>query len=251
MAGIGAGYDLSVSTFSPDGKVFQVEYATNAVENSGATMGFCCKDGLVLGTEKVIFNKMVVAGSSRRVFAVDKHASIVVAGFVADGRQIVDQAREEAKNYKYHYGENIPAKVLAERVALFVHTYTLYWSVRPFGASVLIGVYDKENAEPQIYCVEPSGTCYEYSGYALGKGRQLAKTELEKLKMKEMSAGDAVYHLARIIRQVRDENKSKDMEIEMSWISEQSGYQHQIVPREIVKQAETRAQAYLDALEQD
>eukprot|EP00923_Selenidium_pygospionis_P044033 GHVN01076018.1.p1 GENE.GHVN01076018.1~~GHVN01076018.1.p1 ORF type:complete len:253 (+),score=58.02 GHVN01076018.1:118-876(+) len=252
MAGMGAGYDLSVSTFSPDGKVFQVEYAQSAVDNGGVCLGCVCTDGIVLGTEKVILNKMTVKGSGRRVYAVDTHVSMVCAGFIADGRILVERAREEAKSYKYHFGSPIPGRVLAERIAMFVHEFTLYWSVRPFGVSVLIATV--EGGDPStasIYCVEPAGTCYKYRGYALGKGRQLAKTELEKLKPSEMTCKDAVNHLARIITQVRDENKDKDVEIEMCWNSPESNHQHAPVPRQVIQEAEEKAQQHLEALEQD
>jgi hypothetical protein len=77
MSSIGTGYDLSVTTFSPDGRVFQIEYATKAVDNSGTVVGIKCKDGVVLGVEKLIPSKMLLEGSNRRIHAVHKHAGMV------------------------------------------------------------------------------------------------------------------------------------------------------------------------------
>mmetsp|Transcript_40904 Transcript_40904/g.130680 ORF Transcript_40904/g.130680 Transcript_40904/m.130680 type:complete len:82 (-) Transcript_40904:709-954(-) len=77
MSSIGTGYDLSATTFSPDGRVFQTEYATKAVDNSGTAIGVKCKDGVVLGVEKLVISKMLVEGSNRRIHTVDRHAGMV------------------------------------------------------------------------------------------------------------------------------------------------------------------------------
>ena len=76
MASTGAGYDLGATTFSPDGRIFQVEYATKAVENSGTVIGIRCSDGVVLGVEKVIFSKMLLPSSNRRVATVAPHVGV-------------------------------------------------------------------------------------------------------------------------------------------------------------------------------
>ncbi|KAG2689868.1 hypothetical protein I3760_09G160400 [Carya illinoinensis] len=174
MSSIGTGYDLSVTTFSPDGRVFQIEYAAKAVDNSGTVIGIKCKDGIVLGVEKLITSKMMLPGSNRRIHSVHRHSGMAVAGLAADGRQIVARAKSEATNYESVYGEPIPVKELADRVASYVHLCTLYWWLRPFGCGVILGGYDRDG--PQLYMVEPSGVSYRYFGAAIGKGRQAAKT---------------------------------------------------------------------------
>ena len=87
MSSIGTGYDQSTTTFSPDGRVFQVEYASKAVDNSGTAIGIQCRDGVVMGVEKQKLSKMMVEASNRRVFTVDKHSGMAVSGFMADARQ--------------------------------------------------------------------------------------------------------------------------------------------------------------------
>lgn len=99
MASSGSGYDLSASTFSPDGRIFQVEYASKAVENAGTALGLKCKNGVVLCVEKPLMNKMLLPSSSRRIHTIDTHSGVAITGFVSDGRQIVNRAREEAANY--------------------------------------------------------------------------------------------------------------------------------------------------------
>lgn len=120
-------YDLSVSTFSPDGRVFQSEYAQKAVDASGTVLGMCCKDGVLLAAEKLELSKLLEENSNRRTFPIDKHAGAVIAGVSADGRAIIDRAQGEASNYKSMYGDAIPGSVLADRVASYVHVFNLYW----------------------------------------------------------------------------------------------------------------------------
>lgn len=252
MAGTGTGYDLSVTTFSPDGRVFQVEYASKAVENSGTALAICCKDGIIFGVEKFLVSKMLVPGTNKRIYPIHKNAGCAVAGFSADARQIVQRARSETQQYKNAYCEQIPPDVLAERLGLFVHAYTLYWSVRPFGCGVLMGAYDQKTQKPNLYHVEPSGLVYKYRGTAIGKGRQAAKTEIEKLLTgeggSELTCEAALVNVAKIIHKVHDE-KDRDFELECSWISPQSGYEHKPVPVETLKAAEAEAKRRIESEE--
>ncbi|CAI5515572.1 unnamed protein product [Closterium sp. Naga37s-1] len=237
-------YDLSVTTYSPDGRIFQIEYAGKAVDNSGTAVGLRCKDGVVMGVEKLLVSKMQVQGSNRRIHIVDKHAGIAVAGLVADGRQVVNRARNEAVNYKSFFAHMIPLKVLADRMASYAHYFTLYWWTRPLGSSVLLAGYDRDG--PQLYCIEPSGVTYRYHGTAVGKGRQAAKTEIEKLKLSEMTCREGVNAVAKIIVGVHDEAKDKAFELEMGWCCEDSNRQFQRVPDDIVKAARDAAEAAMD-----
>ncbi|CAL5425640.1 unnamed protein product [Camellia sinensis] len=298
MSSIGTGYDLSVTTFSPDGRVFQVEYASKAVDNSGTVVGIKCKDGIVMGVEKLIASKMMLPGSNRRIHSVHRHSGMTggrnrmqttrhnmtltkatvtlnggdtlmgvrargllifgasdylllrtVAGLAADGRQVVARAKSEATNYESTYGEPIPVKELAERVASYVHLCTLYWWLRPFGCGVILGGYDRDG--PQLYMIEPSGISYRYFGAAIGKGKQAAKTEIEKLKLSEMTCREGVIEIAKIIYKVHDEAKDKAFELEMSWVCEESKRQHEKVPEELLEEAKAAGKTALEEMDAD
>jgi 20S proteasome subunit alpha 7 len=253
MAGTGAGYDLSVTTFSPDGRVFQVEYAGKAVENSGTALAICCKDGIIFAVEKFLNSKMLVPGTIKRTFPVSRNCGISVAGLLADSRQLVARARSEAQQFTSTYGENIPPELLAERIGLFVHAYTLYWSIRPFGCAILLGHVDKETKKPSLFCIEPQGMVSKYTGTACGKGKQAAKTEIEKLIQNagdELTCEKALTQIAKIMHKVHDE-KDKDFELECSWICPASKYEYSAVPADLVKAAETEAKRLIEAEEQD
>jgi len=253
MAGTGAGYDLSVTTFSPDGRVFQVEYAGKAVENSGTAVAICCKDGVIFAVEKFLLSKMLVPGTNKRVFPVSRNSGIAAAGMSADARQLVARARSEAHQYTSSYGEEVPPGLLAERLGLFVHAYTLYGSIRPFGCAVLLGCVDKDTKAPSLFCIEPQGMVYKYKGTAVGKGKQAAKTEIEKLFLNlgdDLTCEKALVHVAKILHKVHDE-KDKEFELEASWISPASNYEFSAVPSEKLKAAEAEAKRMIEAEEQD
>ncbi|KAH9943316.1 20S proteasome subunit [Epithele typhae] len=247
MTSIGTGYDLSASTYSPDGRIFQVEYANKAVENSGTAIGLRVKDGVVLAVEKLVHSKLLVPEANRRIQTVDKHIGLASAGYLADGRHLSNRARDEASSYRENYRAPPTLQYVVDRVGLYVQAYTLYSSVRPFGCSTILGAVDKNG--PALFVVEPSGVSYGYRGAAVGKGRQLAKTELEKLKFAELTMREAAVEAARIIYLVHDDAKEKDFELEMSWIGDESNGVHLPVPKDLFDEASRKAKEALENFE--
>merc|ERR1712178_37103 len=194
----------------------------------------------------MVKSKMLVPGSNRRIATVAGHVGMACAGFPADARQLVNRAQSECEAYKSQYGMDIPGNVLNERLSSFMHLYTVYWTVRPFGCSALMGVHTRDGYE--LYMLDPSGTAYRYFATAVGKAKQAAKTELEKLNLEELSARDALFEVSKIIHQVHDEVKDKDFELELSWISDETGGKHKLVEKEMRDEISQRAK---DALEED
>ncbi|KAJ2807556.1 putative proteasome subunit alpha type-7 [Coemansia helicoidea] len=173
-----------------------------------------------------------------------RHVGIAAAGWMSDTRHLVKRARDEAHQYHSIYNAEIPAKIIAERMGMYVQAYTLYSSVRPFGVSTILGCVDKDG--PQLYMVEPSGQFVGYRGCAAGKGKQAAKTEIEKLKLEELTVRDAAKEAARIIYAAHDETKDKLFELELSWICAESGMLHAHVPQDVLAEAIQFAERSLD-----
>ncbi|WVO13550.1 hypothetical protein L204_101171 [Cryptococcus depauperatus] len=256
MTSIGTGYDLSVSTYSPDGRLFQVEYANKAVEAAGVAIGLRCRDGVLLAVERILHSKLLVKGSNRRIASLDEHIGMASAGLLADGKHLASRARDEASNFRDNYNSPITVQILSDRLSAYLQAYTSYGSVRPFGLSALVAGVDKTG--PKLFCLEPSGVYYGYRACAMGKGKALAKTELEKIVQQEAEGGqaisvrEAVNELAKIVYLVHDENKDKDFELEMTWVCEESNNKHALVPEELVKEAENKAKAALEeGMEED
>jgi len=244
MSSIGTGYDLSASQFSPDGRVFQVEYAQKAVENSGTVVGIRGRNGVVFAVEKLVTSKLYEHGANKRIFHIDRHIGMAVAGLLADARQIAEIARQECSRFRAQYHNPIPCKMLVDRVAMRIHEFTLYSFVRPFGCSVLFSSYDEDG--PHLYSIEPSGTCYGCYGATIGKAKQAAKTEIEKIKMKDMTVDQLVKEVAKIVYTVHDEVKDKSFELELSWISDETQGRHQFVPKGVLEEAEKYAKAAME-----
>jgi len=260
MASSGSGYDLSASTFSPDGRIFQIEYANKAVEGAGTVLGIKCSDGVVLAAAAAVQHKMVVplTASYKRIHTVDSHAGIASTGFLPDARQVVVRAIEECSDYHESYDVKMPANVLAERLGAYVHYFTLHGALRPFGASSVLAVYDADQDKYCLHMVEPNGAAYSYFGVAVGKGKQAAKTELEKLNLhrseQEMTCATAVQHCAKILTMLHQENKdlsSKPLVMEMSWICKESKNRHAPVPVSVIDAAKAWAAEQLEEEDDD
>ena len=237
---------MSCNTYSPDGRVYQVEYAGKAVEASGCAVGIKCVDGVVMGVEKMVRSNLLVSGSNRRIFTVDRHAGVAFAGWDADGRPLADVALQESVSYKYMFGVAIPPHELAERLARYMHWYTCEGYVRPYGASLLVAAYDEHEKQAFLHLVEPSGVQYRYRGCSAGKARPTIKTEIEKLNLETLTCREALKQVARIVRLVHEEDKDKAFELEASWVCAESGWKHAVVPADLRKEADDWAKRKLD-----
>ena len=236
MTSIGTGYDLSNSTFSPDGRIFQVEYASKAVENAGTIIGLRCKDGVILAQEKLVTSKLLVKNSNRRLAQVQKHVGVATTGMIPDGRHFVNRCRDEASDWKDKFKAPIPCHALTDRMSGYVQAHTLYSSVRPFGITAIIAGMDARG--PQLFMVEPSGQSWGYKAAAAGKGKQTAVSELEKLALDEMVLEDALREAVRIIYLAHEDSKDKDFELEIGWVKDG---QWSLIPEELKKEAEAFA----------
>lgn len=245
MTSIGTGYDLSNSVFSPDGRVFQVEYASKAVENASTTLGIRYKDGVVLAVEKIIGSKLLKPDANKRIQSVDKHVGVVYSGLLPDGRHVVQRGRDEARQWRDQFREPIPTSTLANNVASYVQAYTLYNSVRPFGISTILGGYNEEEGA-QLYMVEPNGTSWGYLGAAAGRGKQLTNNELEKLDFKALSGKEAVKEAARILYIAHEDSKDKAFQPEIAWIGKETNGEFREVPEDLMKEAVEYAEESFD-----
>jgi len=251
MSATGAGYDLGVNTYSPDGRVFQVEYAQKAVdEAAGLALGLSCSDGVVLGVEKTMHSPLLLPSSNPRIFTVDVGAGVAFAGYNADGRPLAKRVADEAANYRSTWGGPVPPHELANRVGQFMHAHTVYGGYRPYGVSLLLAGYDEREKRAALHVVEPSGETHRYRAYAVGKARAAARTEIEKLDLSQLTVRQGVKQIARIIRVLHDDVKDKDFEFEASWVCEESAWEHERVPPELRREADAFGKAEAAALEE-
>jgi 20S proteasome subunit alpha 7 len=151
----------------------------------------------MLGAEKTVVSDLSIPGTDRRIYSINKQIGMVLTGLIPDGRALVQKARSESTSYYEFHGVPIPGKVLAERVASVIHNNTMRSWSRPYGVVVIFASFDKFNG-PALHMIDAAGQCYGYFGCAAGKERQMARNEIEKLSLKDLTCRDAAFQLARM-----------------------------------------------------
>ncbi len=163
----GLGYDRGSTIFSPDGRLFQVEYAIEAVKRGTTAIGVKTSEGCCLAVQKRLHTSLVEKEMVKKIFAIDNHIAAAIAGLTADAHVLVNQARIQAQIHRITYNEAITVEALTRRLANLKQMYTQHAGVRPFGVSLLIAGCD-EMLGPQLYMTEPSGSYWGYRATAIG-----------------------------------------------------------------------------------
>jgi proteasome alpha subunit len=171
-------YDRAITVFSPDGRLFQVEYAREAVKRGTTTVGLKYKTGAVLLVDKRVTSRLIEPNSIEKIFEIDSHIGCATSGLVADARALIDRARIDAQINEITYNEKIQVKTLVKRICDFKQTYTQYGGVRPFGTALLIAGVD--DTGPRLFSTDPSGALMEYKASSEGAGRSGAMEYFEK-----------------------------------------------------------------------
>lgn len=183
-------YDRAITVFSPDGRLFQVEYAREAVKRGTPSVGIKGKDGVALMVDKRVSTKLLEPQSVEKLFQVDEHIGVATSGLVADARVLVDRARLESQINRYSYDEPIEVEQLAKRVCDFKQNYTQYGGVRPFGTSLLIAGVD--NGRARLFETDPSGALLEYKATGIGAGRNAVMEVFEKRYAETMNMDESI-----------------------------------------------------------
>jgi len=172
-------YDRAITVFSPDGRLFQVEYALETVNRGATILGIACSEGVVLGAEEKIESNLQDANFMWKLFEVDDHLGAAVVGLGSDARILIDQARIYAQSNRLMYDELIDIEVVAKRVGDIKQLYTQHAGVRPFGVSIIFGGVDKTGS--RLFATDPSGSIRGWKALAVGIGKEtvegILKTE--------------------------------------------------------------------------
>jgi proteasome alpha subunit len=184
------GYDRAITVFSPDGRLYQVEYAREAVKRGTTAVGIKAKDGVVLIVDKRVSSKLLEASSIEKIFKIDEHIGVASSGLVGDARALVDRARIECQINRVSYDEPIEVEALAKKLCDHMQTLTQYGGIRPYGTALLIaGVSD---GECRLFETDPSGTLLEYKATGIGIGRPAAMKVFEEEYTPESEVKDVI-----------------------------------------------------------
>ena len=185
-----AGYDRAITVFSPDGRLFQVEYAREAVKRGTTSLGIKSKDGIVLVVDKRSTSRLVEPKSIEKIFQIDNHIGAASSGLVADARVLIDRARVESQINKITYNEPIRVESLVKKICDMKQMYTQNGGVRPFGSALIIGGINK--GQCRLFETDPSGALIEYKATAIGAGRNEAMDVFEEKYQEDMSLDEAI-----------------------------------------------------------
>jgi len=172
-----AGYDRAITVFSPDGRLYQVEYAIETVRRGTLAVGLKYNGGVILAVEEKT-RKLQISNVTQKIFQVDDHIGVAAAGYIPDARTQVDHARFFAQSNRLIYDEPVDVEGVAKNLADMAQQFTQYAGVRPFGVALILAGVDKNGSE--LFLTDPSGTYIGYDAVAIGAGSDQVTEFLEK-----------------------------------------------------------------------
>eukprot|EP00897_Mesotaenium_endlicherianum_P005783 jgi/Mesen1/5232/ME000026S04532 len=199
-------YDRGVSTFSPEGRLFQVEYAIEAIKLGSTAVGIQTKEGVVLAVEKRITSPLLEPSSVEKIMEVDEHIACAMSGLTADARTLIEHGRLETQNHRFSYNEAMTVESCTQSLcdlALRFGEGDDDSMSRPFGVALLIAGHDKRG--PCLYHTDPSGTFVRYEAKAIGAGSEGAQTNLQEHFQKDMTLKEAETLALSTLKQVMEE----------------------------------------------
>lgn len=193
-------YDRAITVFSPDGRIFQVEYAREAVKRGTTAVGIVYKDGVLLAVDKSVDYPLLVPESIEKIYQIDEHIGAASSGLIADARRMVEDTRLESQRNRLVYDEDISVAELTRRISNTSQFYTQYGGIRPYGCALLIAGVDSNGK--QLYETDPSGAYTQYVATAIGSGKKEVEQFFEKSYKPNMAKADAIKLAVDALKQV-------------------------------------------------
>ncbi|MCV0411485.1 archaeal proteasome endopeptidase complex subunit alpha [Nitrosarchaeum sp.] len=234
------GYDRAITVFSPDGRLYQVEYAIETVRRGTIAVGIKSKEGIVIAVEEKP-RKLQITDVAQKIFQIDDHIGVAAAGYIPDARSQVDNARFFSQSNKMIYDESVEVETIAKHLADQSQQYTQYAGVRPYGVALILGGVVNNNA--QLYLTDPSGTYISYDAIAIGSGSDQVTDFLEKTYNHELSIEDASV-LASAAIYLSSEDREGTSHIRMAQIKTKTETFELVSDEQIAKYAKTAKEKY-------
>ena len=210
------GYDMTPTMYSPDGRIYQVEYALETVKRGTLAVGVKSKDGVIIAVEEKT-RSLQVSEVTQKIFQIDDHIGAAAAGYIPDARVQVDNARYFSQSNKLTYDEPVEIETVAKHLADQNHQFTQYSGVRPYGVALIIAGVDRKGSN--VFIIDPSGTFVSFAAVAIGLGSDEVNDFLEKNYKDGMSIDEAA-SLAIAAINLKSEEKVGIEHIKMSKVSE-------------------------------
>lgn len=197
------GYDRAITIFSPDGRLYQVEYAIETVRRGSIAVGIKSREGVVIGVEESS-RKLQISDRLQKIFQVDSHIGVAAAGYIPDARSQVDNARFFSQSNRLIYDEDVDVETVARHVSDQCQQFTQFAGVRPFGVALILAGVDG-SGDGRLFLTDPSGTYVSYDAVAIGAGSDAVTAFLEKEYSPEVGLDGATRLAAAAIQMSRSE----------------------------------------------
>ncbi|MFX0042646.1 MAG: archaeal proteasome endopeptidase complex subunit alpha [Candidatus Hodarchaeota archaeon] len=204
----GRGYDMAITQFSPEGRLFQVEYAIEAVRRGTTAIVCRNKNSVVFAVEKKSSQLQEETLGSEKIFKIDDHIGVAIAGLTADARVLIDRARVQAQINFLNYDEKISVKDSTLNICEYKQVFTQNAGVRPFGVSFLIAGIDDNG--PSLYLTDPSGAMWSYYAFAIGSGATEARAYLEEHYKEDIIDEELKLLPLRALKELMGDNLNKN-----------------------------------------
>jgi len=213
-------YDSRTTTFSPEGSLYQVHYAMEAIGKAGSAVGILTSEGCILTAEKRITSKLLdIRDNTEKMFKIDDHVACAVAGITADANTLINYARLEAQRYRYAYQEPIPIEQLLQRICDLKQGYTQYGGLRPFGVAFIFAGWDRHFGY-QLYKSDPSGNYGGWKAAAIGANSESAESVLKSdYKVGEVDFKTGMKLAVKVMNKTMDTNTPSPEKLEFATIS--------------------------------
>lgn len=185
------GYDRSITMFSPDGRLLQVEYAKKTVKQGSTALGIVCKDGVVLVADKRITSPLLVPEAMEKMFRVDDHIAATAAGIISDARVLIDRAQLKAQQHSVTYDSKIDVLSIVKDICDLKQICTQSAGLRPFGVSLLVAGVE-EDGTMKLFLTEPYGLYFQYKAAVIGEGEAEIEPVLQKRYKASMSVEEGL-----------------------------------------------------------
>jgi len=197
-------YDARTTTFSPEGRLYQVEYAMEAINSAGSTIGVLAADGVVLAGEKKTTSKLLDQGKQHeKIFQINGQLMAAVAGLTSDANVLLSKLRVSAHQHVFTYGESVPVEQLVTAICDVKQGYTQFGGLRPFGVSFLVAGYDDAHGF-QLYDTNPSGNYNSWKAYAIGLNNNTAQQIMRQDWKEGMKIQEALELTAKVLVKTMD-----------------------------------------------
>ncbi|MEM1534969.1 MAG: archaeal proteasome endopeptidase complex subunit alpha [Candidatus Pacearchaeota archaeon] len=194
------GYDRASTLFSPEGRIFQVEYAEKTVRLGADSMGFVCKDGVLLMADKRMLDSLMVGKSIFKIYEIDNHIIASAAGILSDARVLIERAQLYAQQHRVTFDDDVEIEAVVRDICNIKQAFTQYGGVRPFGVQIMLAGINIDGSK-RLYVTDVTGNYNAYYAFAIGEHDEKIKEILRK-EYRESTINETIKFGLKIFKKI-------------------------------------------------